>query len=245
MIRIPLLNARTGSAVGAFLLLVALSGSAENIDTPYDFPIKPGTPAWKALDNHIEKINASQIPEFILQLMNTEALIKTCLNYPLYLDMFAFDYKQTGFQLVASSFNGLRELLERKDIGRKILPIYEAMGDSVERARRHMYIEMLLAQPEVISALDSDGKIRLLRENMKKFSAKRSRPDIFSNYTLIPVCLVMGRVIKNLIDQGVLPGITLSEESVKFIENPSVATGSVIEDIATTAEKILKKHGLR
>jgi hypothetical protein len=74
----------------------------------YDYPVKPGTPKWKALKGQIEMQNICQIPESILKEISTSDLIETCLQYPLYFDMFYFDNFQIGFESVASHLNGLQ-----------------------------------------------------------------------------------------------------------------------------------------
>jgi hypothetical protein len=249
MIRKFLFNTRIGSAVGALLLLAVLSGNAENINTPYDFPVKPGTPAWKAFHTHAEKINACQIPDSILQHLSTKALITTCLNYPLNIDMFCYDDFQIGFQAVSSNFNGLMELLKRADISKELLPAYEKTKDadlppreSVSQAGKYMRMEMLLAQPEVIGSFDTLDAMRLLRECWKKFSKKASRPDVFSCFTLSTACLVMSRILYNLKNIHGRTDISLSDETLIFLEKPGPATAtlSVIKNIAEAAVSVLK-----
>jgi len=249
MIRRLPFNRRTGSALGAFLLLAVLSGNAERINTPYDFPIKIGTPAWKAFQSHPEMVNACQMPDSTPRRLSTEALITTCLNYPLYRDMFCYNDFQIGFQAVSTNFNGLMELLKRADLTKELLYAYEAIKDAdlppreaMEQAVRHMCLEMLLAQPAVIGALDLDGEMRLLRECWKKYSKKRSRLDVFDRFTLSSVCLVMGRILKNILERQERSGISMSDETLLFIEKPGPATASrsVIENISTTAENVLK-----
>ena len=67
--------------VAAAMILTLGSGfaSAESanepvnytIDTPYDYPVRPGMPEWIALEDNIQKINVTQIPEDILHAMTT------------------------------------------------------------------------------------------------------------------------------------------------------------------------------
>jgi hypothetical protein len=86
------------------------------IDEPYEYPVKPGTDAWRALTQTLDaKIEASQIPEDILHALTTRALVETVLDYPLLGNMWAFDSLKTGFDSVLSYFNGLQELVNRED----------------------------------------------------------------------------------------------------------------------------------
>ena len=85
------------------------------INTPYQYPLVPGTDERGALMNHAEKVDLCQIPEDILSLMTTEALAETVLSYPLLLDMYVWDSTTTGYKVIAATFNGLAELERRPD----------------------------------------------------------------------------------------------------------------------------------
>lgn len=85
------------------------------IDEPYEYPIEPGTDEWKALKTHKEKLSVSQIPEDTLQNMTTAALLDTVLNYPLLVDVMAYNSTEMGIEIVCEQFNGLQELLNRDD----------------------------------------------------------------------------------------------------------------------------------
>ena len=91
------------------------SGTNYTIATPYQYHVKSGTDEWRALTNHAEKVELFQIPEDILPLMTTEALAKTVLEYPLMVDMLAWDSTTVGYKVIAATFNGLAELERRSD----------------------------------------------------------------------------------------------------------------------------------
>ncbi len=85
-------------------------------DTPYEYPIVPGTPDWNSMEDHVEKVEACQISEETLQRMTTEALLKSVLSYPLLGDMFAYSFPRQGYEALCSQFNGLQELKDREDL---------------------------------------------------------------------------------------------------------------------------------
>ncbi len=93
----------------------AFAVNSHVINTPYDYPIKPGTAAWEELKTHDEMVAACRIPENILEKMSTEALTETVLNYPLLVDMFAMPTPYSGYEGTYILFNGLQELAGRKD----------------------------------------------------------------------------------------------------------------------------------
>ncbi len=94
----------------------------------YVYPVIPGTDEWKELQTHEEMLEVSQIPDDILCQMTTEALVQTVLDYPLSLDMLLFDTYKQGFKAVYGGFNGLRELVDRKDSGSELLKRYKAIS---------------------------------------------------------------------------------------------------------------------
>jgi len=83
--------------------------------TPYDYPVKPGSDAWKNFKTHTEMVKACMIPDNILKNMTTDALTKTVMDYPLMIDMLALPTQYDGYQGIYCLFNGLQELASRKD----------------------------------------------------------------------------------------------------------------------------------
>lgn len=90
----------------------------------WTYPIVPGTEAWYNLSNHQEKVNVCQIPEDILRTLGTQQLVELCLDYPLLMDIYAFNKMSAGFDAFYSNFNGIRELVKRKDAVEKLSALY-------------------------------------------------------------------------------------------------------------------------
>lgn len=108
------------------VILPGLSCSGDVINEPYDYPMKPGTPEWKAFTSHNEMLQACQIPEQIIKRLTTPALVETVLTYPLMGDMLAFNSPQQGFDSVSSQFDGFCEMFARSDIGNELMNLYQA-----------------------------------------------------------------------------------------------------------------------
>lgn len=85
------------------------------IDTPYEYPVLPGTQEWIDLGDTLTRRRACQIPDDILHNMTTDALLQTVINYPFLPDIYAFDSIQMGYETVKRRFNGLQELETRPD----------------------------------------------------------------------------------------------------------------------------------
>ncbi|MDR3310375.1 MAG: hypothetical protein LBS90_03365 [Oscillospiraceae bacterium] len=87
---------------------------AEQNDTPYEFPVLPGSEEWSSMTTQ-EAREACQIPGDTLKNMTTRALVDTVLDYPFMLELFAFDTAAAAYTTVKSRFNGLYELSIRQD----------------------------------------------------------------------------------------------------------------------------------
>lgn len=95
--------------------------SAKPINTPYQYPITPGSIEWEGFESRLDMIDACQIPKHILDKLSTSALLQTVLTYPFLSEMTMF-YRtpeeceqEIGFWHIANSFNGLQELIMRED----------------------------------------------------------------------------------------------------------------------------------
>jgi len=212
----------------------------------YDYPIKPGTLEWKALTSHDEMQKVCQIPDAILRNMSTEKLIETCLNYPLYGDMFAFDEFQKGFESVTSGFNGLQELLKREDAGIKLIQKYQQMNPDAfdekwslvkkgEYAARFYTIEILLAQEQILYNLRKDQIRTLVRESIKKIQAKRKYPEVYGIISFGNLALLLGRA---MVKENFIPfnQKVLSDEKIRiFLQTAFLPTGKLVDEILNYA----------
>ena len=109
-----------------FLLIIILVVPvlAQQNSRKYEFPVKPGSAKWKTLKSHAKKLEVLQVPEDILSNISTEHLLQTCMNYPLYTNMIAFNNFQKGIEQIIIEFNGLQELLRRENGGTELLKEY-------------------------------------------------------------------------------------------------------------------------
>jgi len=176
----------------------------------YTFPIRPGTEEWAKFETVEEMYAATQIPEEILANMSTVDLLNTCLDYPLIVNIIAFDTLQTGFDTLVYNFNGLRELLTRKDATAALLAQYQATDykEVVEQSSlteeqngdflfQSMFREMLLAQDDIIARMTPSEQIDLVKESLSKFDTKLKYPEHYGFMSLSPTGFIMERVMEN------------------------------------------------
>lgn len=163
--------------VAAAMILTLGSGfaSAESanepvnytIDTPYDYPVRPGMPEWAEFTDHQQMIDACEIPENILCVMSTEALVETVLDYPLLITLYAYEDFSEGFYVLANEFNGMQELLQRPDgaevlMERYINPVLtphslfsKTEPNLVNGFSDSIHLGIILSQPEISEQLSS------------------------------------------------------------------------------------------
>ena len=95
-----------------------------NCGEAWNYPMKPGMDEWKQLQSNESKVNACKIPDDILFCLSTEKLTDLCLQYPLFGDIFAFNFLDMGLNQLFINFNGIRELYKRKDVANYLIKRY-------------------------------------------------------------------------------------------------------------------------
>ena len=176
----------------------------------YDFPIKPGTEEWKAFRTHVEMLNACQIPDSVLKDMSTAGLVETVSNYPLLVDMWAYNDVQIGFEAVASHFNGIPELISREDAATELISKYKAIDlnaisgswSPLEQGRFVLgtvsSIEMLLAQDCIISKMSEAERLDLLAEVRINCAVKQQKGEFYGETGLeISSLIVEGLTLRH------------------------------------------------
>lgn len=157
-----------------------------NAADAYNYPIRPGTYAWRAFTDHQQMVDACQIPDSALMAMSTKGLVKSIIDYPLLGDMGAYDSMAQGLEAVTSHFNGLSELFQRSDAGTELLSVYQSLDlkkvDNKNWAgiQKGAYlvliseVETMLAQEAVLNSLDDEEVKSLATEASAKHAAKQN-----------------------------------------------------------------------
>jgi len=164
--------------------------ASKNTNDAYDFSVKPGTEKWKAFDDSREMLKACQVPEQILRKMSTAGLVKTVMNQPLFWSTIMFHTKtpdsagmQWGFNVLVSQFNGIQELLKRRDAGTELLlkyrsiplPKKEASDTEIGDYLFYCYsFEILFAQGYIRAGLTETQLEELRKELLAKYEIKKA-----------------------------------------------------------------------
>jgi hypothetical protein len=155
-------------------MLFTISIMGQQANDEYKFPIKPGMSEWKSLKTHKEMLKVISLPDNIKQTISTSALVKTCLNYPLFIDIYAYDDIKSGFMQLRKDFNGFNELLNRKDAFTELLKLYDKQDPDLINGKNSLLekgdfttdicnMEILFTQPEILKNLSTDQKHAFLK----------------------------------------------------------------------------------
>jgi hypothetical protein len=186
---------------------ISFIAAAQQINEPFTFPIKPGTKEWGDLKTETDRFRVMQIPDDLLSNMSTHALVGSCLNFPAFGYITAYNNIQTGYMNLASKFNGLTELLKRNDAGKSLIEYYNIAGnEGFEPIQKELdqqfwtikltWIELLLAQDQVISTLEKADIKTLLSIADKKYTMKQLNVA-FGNSSQ-STALLIGRLLHSL-----------------------------------------------
>lgn len=113
---------------------------AKQIDTPYVYPIQPGTEEWAKLDSLDAKIAACKVEPELMNSMTTEALLETVLDYPLLPNIYAFGSAELGIGSVSGYFEGLQMLRDRENAAECI---QKAIDTGTDDPLRMQYLQTL------------------------------------------------------------------------------------------------------
>lgn len=162
----------------------------------YEYPVVPGTEEWGKLKSNEEMLRVLQIPECILEMISDTGLVKTCLNYPRYLDYTAFNNPVIGFDHMINDFNGYKVILDNKNFYHFIILFYiqrdalkfDFKWTPLEYINYHGPVfahELLLSKQNLIETISDYDRIALFKKafNNLDFKMESSSFDPFSYNT--------------------------------------------------------------
>ena len=222
-------------------LVSAALSFAQQLNEPFGFPIKPGTKEWSSLKTEEERFKAMQIPSDLLPRMTTESLVATCLNHPTFLIYITSFDLQTGYNVLANNFNGIKELENRNDAEKCLVIIYNSVGAKEFNSAQPFidknlwtfkiaWIELLLSQDKLIKTLDINEKNNLLSLSMQKFAMKISSEE-FSGFDYLSTTLLIARIMKSIGSIEFEFEYNNNESLRKFIETAQAPDSKTFDSI--------------
>lgn len=222
---------------------------AQDKNSTYDWPVKPGMPEWKELQTHDEMLAILQIQADILNGMTTKNLVETCLNYPLFPDIWAFNSYQEGIDKAIAGFNGFQELIKCKDAGKELLlryqkinladldnkKTYNEQGDFIMKICK---LEVLLSQPIVLQNMSKSDRILLLKNllDKNKVILVDGRYSVFSyesnSFLAVRILSVENSTLLN-------EKLKEDKDFEQFFKQGSSSTIEIIDDIVEMSNSFL------
>ncbi len=224
------------------MLVIWECALAQDPQKLWDYPVRPGTPEWKLLGSFPERLKACHIPNDILSSVSTDQLIDICINYPLVLNILAFNSILDGFKNYTKNCNGFQELLKRDNVTTVLINKYKienpliidteltSFKDRFGFAVRLSMLELFLCHEQILSKLDHTQKVDLVKELQYKKSQKYNSNPLYRDIGLQTVSLAIILLIENeefSIDQNIdidliypyiISGIIFSERVFEEID---------------------------
>jgi hypothetical protein len=228
-------------------VLISVLSGAQDLDKPYDFPVKPGTEQWSKLTSSNEMDSVCVIPDDVVSMLSTKALLLTFLNYPRLVDFYLASDLQTGFNFYSKHFNGLTELLKRSDLNKILLQTY--LDLDLTSAKISGYdpklsltqigiLELFVAQDAIMGLYEANDKLILLSEAVKKLEQrKKMDQSLFRQRT---TALILSRYFYS--EDKLLSEKDVNGDDIFILFNAHVIIidTTVIDKLLFSAKKILK-----
>ena len=193
----------------------------------WDFPVKPGSVEWASFTTGQQMRDACQIPPNILEALSTRDLVEICLNYPMWLDYTASNDERTGISYMIKRFNGLNELIERRDGVFELINAYKeypVLTQIQQESSKDFYtpyklpfLELLLADDAFIKQLNEQESAELAKIVVEKYALKVENTHVYSLWNIRNTFL-LGAV--NMFNYSMAEKTPQQQETIKrFIES--------------------------
>lgn len=161
----------------------------------WEYPINSSSIEWKNLKNYYEQLQAYNIPTEVIKKISTAELVKTCLSYPEWRLINAYNDRQIGLANVMQLFNGFHELFIRNDAAKELIKVYVKMDPSsiditwtpLQKgifSFKFICIEMLLSHSAIINKLEASDISILLDDAVSKYKSMLQMKDLYSLWDL-------------------------------------------------------------
>jgi hypothetical protein len=186
-------------------LLVSYSLLGQSIDSPYVYPVRPGTWEWKNY-RYPELRKVLQISPEMIKNMSTTVLLQSVLNYPLIGDLLVFRSYREGLESLRKNFSALDSLMNRQDLAMELSESYKRLDAAEvqhligaieigEFMLRLSLLEMLCTTENVATNLGNSRRMLLLDELKAKYEQKNVLVHIYGNIGLSTCLWAIANII--------------------------------------------------
>lgn len=182
-----------------------------------------------SLDCYQKRLKSALLPEQYVKCSSTDSLARTCLNYPFLGNIWLYYTIQQGFDHLKDIFNGFDELIKRENANSELIKVYYGMnpadadtiidlGSQGAFMSQFTFIEITLAQYELIRKLNNDQRITLINICIEKYNIKNSIPS----YSWIGSMSTLAIIARILYTEDYKPFVNLmlaNQELEYFVQN--------------------------
>jgi hypothetical protein len=231
-------------------MLLACAAFAQQSNTPYEFPVKPGSTQWQSFKTVEDMYAACQIPPNVLTRLSTTALIQTCLQYPAWTTLLIHTTPQLGFEEWKRNFNGIVELMKRRDAPARMVEYYKSVDikghtrlktdlEKGDYTFLIMRVDAMIVQDEIIGNMNSALKRQLLNRSLANYNAVTADELYgFANHAST------GRIIVKLADalgDNATRSMIHSRQMQEFVTTGNLADREAFLQIIAKAKSISTK----
>jgi hypothetical protein len=146
------------------------------------------------------------LPEDVLQNIDTETLTESILNHSGFLEVFLFNSTSYGMKRVVDNFNGFAELFTREDAGEVVFERYfrESRGkfhlteeERTEHKRTLGKLELILFQDEILAQLSREDCEKLIEKIDENYGEHEPNTIGFDNAHIILKGKIVYRFLTN------------------------------------------------
>lgn len=144
------------------------------------------SPNWKTMSRR-ERGMVCQLPSELIDTLTTKELIQTTLDYPFFIDIYAFNTVEMGYNAVLNGCNVLQTLVSRTDRADAVLEFYDnahvvsALNTSFDKKQYFDLdkLELLIVQDDFTAAMTDEQKDRLIDIAENKYLEKTNYSDLY------------------------------------------------------------------
>jgi len=218
----------------------------EVIDQVYVYPIEAAK--GKSFDERTEMF---KIPEQTLHCLSTNALLKSCLDHPQFVYMWAGVMLQNGFDDVRKMCNGFDELFVRGDKVQKLIYLYKQEDfnrdwKSYTDLEIGMYmdsivrVEIIIAQYEILHDPTISEKIELFQLALDNQKKKVDLAKYWGIVGMSTTCAILSRIMYLDNYQPLIAEYNNNENMFILINYISITDSDTIEKVMSLSEDYLK-----
>jgi hypothetical protein len=229
------------------ILVVGVVYAQTGKEKPWDYPVKLNTEKWVQLRDQLKTVEERravfQIPEDILSSLSTEDLTDICLDYPFLITDFIGTSHERALDRLFETFNGISELVKRKDAVNGLVLWYENAvqnlsflnGDAsnIQKGRFTYEIivaELLLGRCQLPDDAGKDDYAKTVGILLSCYEKMHAYPESFGGYSFGVNCYSRAKIISRM-DARIYEKIPRGSENPLFtMAEPDTQAMRVIDE---------------